>query len=569
LEDDAKRRDLTINALYQNIVTGEVKDFVGGMQDIKDKKLKPPEHPEGIKKIYEEDPLRIMRLIRFSGKLPGFEIDPQAKEAIKEFVANPEGHKNISERLSKERIRDELEQILVNKDSGKAVQGLNLMKDLGFLKYLSPELDKLISIYHDKVFHKGESVWDHTMEVLSKTPPTLKARLAALFHDVGKIYTKSEDTDKEGRPRVHFLGHEQASAALTDKILRELTFDNKIVNSVKGIVQSHMGFKDFENQKTKTQQRTLRTYIEKLHDDLDDALSILKADAKDDIGRKKVEEIEIQLRKLMEEDKKNGLLVKKDKYEYAVPLSGDEIKEQFQLEGKTLGAVIGRLKKLVMEGRMGDPDINKRKEEAKKLIGSIIKDKTALEALVKSNEEKKRGRDFFVKKACVRNVLSQYFKEGTSVPEGSLPELIITVGISGSGKSSWIKSQTGYEVVSPDDIRRSMGSVNDQSKMTDVYKTAFDKTRTYLSQKKNVIFDATNLKSKDRLLLLNAMPKNIVKKAKIFHIDPAEAKKRIKADLENGIDRAAVPDYAVDNMYQNFLRTMNEHQLENEGFEII
>ena len=115
------------------------------------------------------------------------------------------------------------------------------------------------------------------MEVLSKTPPTLKARLAALFHDIGKIYTKSEDTDKEGRPRVHFLGHEQASAALTDKILRELTFDNKIVNSVKGIVQSHMGFKDFENQKTNTQKRTLRVYIEKLHDDLDDAIVHFKS----------------------------------------------------------------------------------------------------------------------------------------------------------------------------------------------------------------------------------------------------------------------------------------------------
>jgi tRNA nucleotidyltransferase (CCA-adding enzyme) len=410
LEDDSRRRDLTINALYQNIVTGEVKDFVGGIQDIQNKKLKPPEHPEGIQKIYEEDPLRIMRLIRFEGKLPDFKIDPQTKETIKQFVNSPEGHKNISSRLSKERIRDELEQILVFPDSNKVIQGLNLMKELGFLKYLSPEFDKLLTVYHDKVFHKGESVWDHTMEVMSKTPPTLKARLAALFHDVGKIATKTEKVDKEGRQRVQFIGHEKASAALTEKIMRELTFDSKTINSVKNIVHSHMGFKDFEGQKPSTQQRTMRIYIEKLHDDLDDAIAILKADAKDQAGIKKVENLEAKIKKLVEEDKKNGLLIKRDKYEYVPPLSGDEIRDQYGIDKEALGAVIARLKKLMMEGRMGDPDISKRKEEAKKLIESILKDKNAFEALIKSSAEDRKSGDFFkIRNSSVRNVLSSYF----------------------------------------------------------------------------------------------------------------------------------------------------------------
>ena len=93
----------------------------------------------------------------------------------------------------------------------------------------------------------------------------------------------------------------------------------------------------------------------------------------------------------MEEDKQKGLLVKKDKYEYAVPLSGDEIRSQFQLEGKTLGAVIARLKKLVMEGSMGDPDIKKEKKKHSKLIKSIIKDKNALDALVRYYRGEKEG----------------------------------------------------------------------------------------------------------------------------------------------------------------------------------
>ena len=127
----------------------------------------------------------------------------------------------------------------------------------------------------------------------------------------------------------------------------------------------------------------------------------------------------------------------------------------------------------------------------------------------------------------VNNVLLKY--AGTNTPgKETLPELILTVGISGSGKSTWIKSQSGYEVVSPDEIRREMGDVSDQSKMNEVYRIAYDRLKTLLSQGKNVIFDATNLESKYRVELIKSMPKHI-SKAKVFHTDPEEAKKRIKA----------------------------------------
>jgi tRNA nucleotidyltransferase (CCA-adding enzyme) len=409
LEDDSKRRDLTINALYQNIVTGKIKDYVGGLDDLKNKKLKPPEHPEGARKIYEDDPLRILRLIRFKGKLPDFEIDPETEKEIKKFISDPEGHKIISDKLSKERVQEEFNKILTNPSASKVVDGLELMKSIGMLKYLSPELEKLYDLYHDNVYHRGESVWQHTMDVVGKTPATLKARLAAFFHDIGKIYTKKEDVDKEGRPRVHFKEHEKHSAVMVEKILKDLKYSGDIISSIKDIVHSHMGFKDFENQKPATQNRAMRVFIEKLHNDLEDAITLLKADTKtENVG--KIEKLEQSIKNLIEEDKKKGIFVETKKgYKYKVPLSGDDLMSAYNLEGEAIGAVISYLKKFMFEGRMGDPDLSKRKEEAIKLVNALMKDKAALKSAIEKYSENKQSDNFFsIKKASISKVLLKY-----------------------------------------------------------------------------------------------------------------------------------------------------------------
>lgn len=406
LEDDSRRRDLTINALYQNITTGKIKDFVGGLDDIKNKKLRPPPHPEGVRKIYEDDPLRLMRIIRFSGKLSDFKIDPDTEKEIKKFISDPEGHKIISEKLSKERIQEEFNKILINPSASKVVEGLDLMRNIGMLKYLSLELDKLYDLYHDNVYHKGESVWQHTMDVISKTPPTLKARLAAFFHDIGKIYSKTEKIDKEGRPRVQFLGHEKHSAAMAEKIMKDLKYSNNEITSVRNIIHAHMGFKNIGESRPETQNRQIRIFIEKLYEDLDDAIALLKADVNTgDIAG--VEKLEADIKKMLEEDKKKGIFVEKGKgYKYEVPLSGDELMSLYNLEGQKIGAVIAYLKKFLFEGRMSDPDVAKRKEEAKKILNALMKDKKAFEIMVKKYEESKSNDEFFkIKKSSVSKVL--------------------------------------------------------------------------------------------------------------------------------------------------------------------
>lgn len=156
----------------------------------------------------------------------------------------------------------------------------------------------------------------------------------------------------------------------------------------------------------------------------------------------------------------------------------------------------------------------------------------------------------------------------------SKPKLILPVGISGSGKSTWIKSQTDPNtvIVSPDDIRRELtGCISDQTKNGQVWSTAFDRIVQALSADKNVILDATNIKSGDRKRLMNHLKVNVDKPfdafAKIFNIDPEIAKQRVRKDIANGVDRSNVPDFAIDRQYRDFVDGINS--LEIEGFKII
>jgi predicted kinase len=154
------------------------------------------------------------------------------------------------------------------------------------------------------------------------------------------------------------------------------------------------------------------------------------------------------------------------------------------------------------------------------------------------------------------------------------PRLLLPVGISGSGKSTWIKSNTDPNtvVVSFDDIRREISkNVSDQSKHFDVINLGLKKVADSLNAGKNVILDATNVKSKDRKSLMDYLKVHVDKPfdafAKIFDVDPEVAKQRVRKDITGGIDRSDVPDWAIDRHYQNFINDMNS--IETDGFKII
>jgi len=370
LEDDAKRRDLTVNALYQDVSSGELKDFVGGMADLKSKTLRPPQHPGGIEQIYREDPLRIFRIIRFKGKLPGFKIDETTENALKRFAMSDEGKSFISSKVSKERIKEELHKILTHPDGNVAADGLDMMRDMGVLEYVSPSLTKLIDIKHDSRFgHYGESVWQHTLDVLRKTPSSEVARLSALFHDVGKPLAVKEDKGK-----ILFPSHAEYGVDLVNNALRELKFDAKTIKAVSNIVYSHMAMtRKWKDEKETV--RVLRSFIQTVYDNLEDALAVIEADiANNPENIELFNKMKQKVMELKQDDLSKGLLVpSKGTHKYVPPLSGDEVMAEFKevTQGPVLGEILDRLKKMTMEGDIkGD-----LKSEARRVISEWAKQK--------------------------------------------------------------------------------------------------------------------------------------------------------------------------------------------------
>lgn len=391
LEEDAKRRDLTVNAIYQDVSSGEIKDFVGGMEDLKSKTLRPPPHPGGIEQIYREDPLRIFRIIRFKGKLPGFKLDETTENTLKRFAKSDEGRSFITSKVSKERIKEELHKILTHPDGNVAADGMDMMRDMGVLDFVAPALTKLIDVRHDDRYgHHGESVWDHTLEVMRRTPSSETARLAALFHDIGKPLAVKEEKGK-----VMFPGHAEYGVDLVNKALKELTFDNKTIKAVSNIVHSHMALtRKWSDDKEKV--RVTRAFIQAVYDNLDDALAVIEADiANSPENTELFRRMKQEVLDLKKDDVEKGLLAPSSgSYRYLPPLSGDDIKAEFKeiTDGPVLGEILNRLKKMLMEGDIkGDV-----KSEARRVLSKWSEQKgwekqiaQALETQ-KASDQKKR-----------------------------------------------------------------------------------------------------------------------------------------------------------------------------------
>jgi tRNA nucleotidyltransferase/poly(A) polymerase len=224
LREDCFRRDLTINALYQNISTGKIIDLTGGIADMRDKILRTTSNPDII---FEDDPLRILRVIRFWGKLgEDWAINPSVLDGISE-------HRGRLGILSAERVQSEVSNILM---SPRASRCLILMRDLGILEAIFPEIQAMVGCKQGPQ-HFGD-VFEHTLAVVDKVDADLKLRLAALLHDCGKPLCVIL---KDGVPK--FYGHETISADIAGKFLRKWKFSNDIVEEVCYLIRNHMIFK--------------------------------------------------------------------------------------------------------------------------------------------------------------------------------------------------------------------------------------------------------------------------------------------------------------------------------------
>ena len=232
-EEDAQRRDFTINGMFYDPVAEEVIDLVGGRADIDAKLVRAIGDPA---RRFAEDRLRMLRAVRFATVLD-YQIDKNTWDAL---VANASSINQISA----ERVRDELMRIF---QSPNRVRGWDLLDGSGLMRAILPELDAMKGVLQPEQFHPEGDVFVHTRLMLQLLPEEVSVPLvfAVLFHDVAKPVTAT--VDKTGR--IRFNEHDRIGAEMTEAIMRRLRFSGAEIEATVEMVRQHMVFKDAPNMR--------------------------------------------------------------------------------------------------------------------------------------------------------------------------------------------------------------------------------------------------------------------------------------------------------------------------------
>jgi len=227
-EEDAKRRDFTINGMFFDPEKNEVIDFVGGRADLKAKIVRAIGDPAAR---FSEDRLRMLRAVRFAAVLD-YKIDNQTWDAL---VANAA---SINE-ISAERIREELVRIFL---SSNRARGWVLLDESGLLRTILPELELMKGCLQPEQFHPEGDVFQHTRLMLELLPEKVSVPLvmSVLFHDVAKPVTAT--VDETGR--IRFNEHDRIGAVMTESIMERLRFSRVEIDATVEMVRQHMVFKD-------------------------------------------------------------------------------------------------------------------------------------------------------------------------------------------------------------------------------------------------------------------------------------------------------------------------------------
>ncbi len=239
-EEDAKRRDFTINGMFSDPLTDEVIDYVDGKADLEKKVIRAIGDPE---RRFTEDHLRMLRAVRFAHTL-GFTIDPATRAAIQNHVAD-------LAKISVERIENEFSRTLV--ESIRPGDALRELVDLGLMEYIIPEALPMIGQEQPPEYHPEGDVFEHTVLMLNLMKnPTRELAYTVLLHDVGK-----PDTAFQAEDRLRFHGHDRKSAEMAKEILKRLKLPTKEMKQILIAIKGHMRFKDVPKMNKSTLRKLM------------------------------------------------------------------------------------------------------------------------------------------------------------------------------------------------------------------------------------------------------------------------------------------------------------------------
>lgn len=227
IEVDLSRRDFTCNAIAINLEDGSVVDPFGGIVSINDKEIKAVGE---ARERFEEDPLRMMRAIRFVAKL-GFDIEKQTLKAISKSV-------HLLDTVAKERISEELVRMLMCSNEVSVLKALRVMRDTGVLSQIIPQFNDSIG-FDQKNPHHNKTIDEHVFDAVRHAvliKASSRVRVAALLHDIAKPMCFSFGEDNIG----HFTKHEDFGATITESILKDLRFSVDDVRDISKMVREHL-----------------------------------------------------------------------------------------------------------------------------------------------------------------------------------------------------------------------------------------------------------------------------------------------------------------------------------------